>query len=128
DADTSLQDFYWRYARNKVKVDPKPKIVQTRLEPNNYTQSEIEKIAGEARIYELNLSNKGGLVMPVIIEWTYKDGTKEVERLSAQVWRKNENNFTKSFIKYKEVASIQIDPMRETADIDESNNTWNVPG
>jgi hypothetical protein len=27
-------------------------------------------------------------------------------------------------MKDKEVASIKLDPLRETADIDESNNTW----
>ncbi|HET9747498.1 MAG TPA: hypothetical protein VFP97_17400, partial [Chitinophagaceae bacterium] len=31
---------------------------------------------------------------------------------------------TKVFIKDKEVASVKLDPMRETADIDESNNSW----
>ncbi|HUQ96488.1 MAG TPA: hypothetical protein VM010_02400, partial [Chitinophagaceae bacterium] len=74
--------------------------------------------------YELQFSNKGGLVMPLIIEWTYKDGTKEVDRIPAQVWRLNEAKVTKFFMKNKEVASIKLDPMRETADIDESNNSW----
>jgi hypothetical protein len=64
--------------------------------------------------------------MPIIIEWTYKDGTKEIERIPAQIWRKNENHVTKVFAKDKEVASIRLDPNRETADIDESNNSWPV--
>ena len=62
--------------------------------------------------------------MPIIIEWTYKDGTKEIERIAAQVWRKNENKVIKTFMKNKEVASILIDPLRETADINTSNNSW----
>ena len=64
--------------------------------------------------------------MPIIIEWTYKDGTKEIERIPAQVWRYNESKVIKSFIKDKEVASVKLDPYRETADINESNNTWNT--
>ena len=64
--------------------------------------------------------------MPIIIEWTYKDGTKETERIPAQVWRLNETKVVKSFIKDKEVASIKLDPLRETADINESNNSWNT--
>jgi hypothetical protein len=64
--------------------------------------------------------------MPIIIEWTYTDGTKEVERIPAQIWRKNESHLTKVFAKDKEVASIKLDPYRETADIDESNNSWPV--
>ena len=62
--------------------------------------------------------------MPVIIEWTYKDGTREIDRIPAQVWRLNEAKLTKTFVKDKEVASIKLDPMRETADINENNNSW----
>jgi hypothetical protein len=47
-----------------------------------------------------------------------------VDRIPAQVWRLNENKVVKTFIKDKEVESIKLDPYRETADIDESNNTW----
>ena len=64
--------------------------------------------------------------MPVIIEWTYKDGSKEIERIPVEIWRKNENNFRKVFVKDKEVTGIVIDPYKETADIDVSNNNWPV--
>ena len=64
--------------------------------------------------------------MPVIIQWNYVDGTSEVEYISAYIWRKNEYKFTKAFVKYKEVQSIVIDPFRETADIDESNQRWDA--
>ena len=63
--------------------------------------------------------------MPVILEWTYKDGTTEVDRIPAQVWRHNENKVIKTFVKNKEVASIKLDPFRETADINTDNNSWN---
>jgi hypothetical protein len=78
--------------------------------------------------YELTLSNKGGLVMPVIIEWTYADGSKETDRIPAPIWRLNEERISKAFMKDKEVASIKIDPKNETADIDEANNKWNKTG
>ncbi|WP_449436613.1 hypothetical protein [Pedobacter steynii] len=74
--------------------------------------------------YELEFSNLGGLVMPLIIEWTFKDGSKQTDRIPAYIWRKNENKVTKVFAKDKEVISVQLDPNRETADIDESNNSW----
>ena len=64
--------------------------------------------------------------MPIIIEWTFKDGTKETEKIPAEIWRKNEKEFTKVFVKNKEVDAIIIDPYRETADIDLSNNNWPV--
>ena len=64
--------------------------------------------------------------MPVILEWTFEDGTKEIQRIPAEIWRKNEDRFTKVFVKDKEVISIRLDPFNETADIDMSNNDWPV--
>jgi len=75
-------------------------------------------------LYEVTLSNKGGLVMPVIIEWTYKDGSKETDRLPAEIWRVNETKVTKVFAKEKEVTGIVIDPKNEITDISADNNTF----
>ena len=126
DADTTIRDFYWRYARSLEPYDTsKIEIKIPASNPEGLTDAEKEKY-GNKNMYELTFSNKGGLVMPIIIEWTYKDGTKEVEKIPAQVWRLNENKVIKTFVKDKEVASIKLDPMRETADINESNNSWNT--
>lgn len=75
-------------------------------------------------LYEITLSNKGGLVMPVIIEWTFKDGTKETDRIPAEIWRVNETKVTKVFAKEKEVASVTIDPQKETSDISPDDNAF----
>ena len=78
-------------------------------------------------IYEVTLSNKGGLVMPVIIEWTYADGTKEIERIPAEIWRINEKKINKVFIKEKEVTNIVLDPKQELTDIDIQDNIFPKP-
>ena len=75
-------------------------------------------------LYELRFTNKGGLVMPVIIEWTYKDGTKEIEKLPAEVWRANESTFAKVFAKNKEVVNVVIDPNLETSDVNTVDNVF----
>ena len=75
-------------------------------------------------IYEVTLSNKGGLVMPVIIEWTYKDGSKEIDRIPAEIWRTNETKVVKTFVKEKEVVNIVLDPQKETADISMEDNVF----
>ena len=62
--------------------------------------------------------------MPIIVEFTFEDGTKEVEKIPAQIWRKNENKVTKLFMLNKKATAIKLDPMRETADINENNNVW----
>lgn len=125
DADPSLRDFYWRYDRGLAKVDTTAFEVTIPAAPvDNYSEAERFKIGGDKNMYELTFSNKGGLVMPIIIEWTFKDGTKEIDRIPVQVWRKNENKVVKTFLKNKEVISIKLDPMRETADINTDNNAW----
>lgn len=83
----------------------------------------IGRLEGK-NIYEVTLTNQGGLVMPVIVEWTYKDGSKEIDRIPAEIWRTNEQEVTKVFIKDKEAVSVQLDPLGETTDINTSNNIF----
>ena len=85
-----------------------------------------DELSGK-HIYELKLQNKGGLVMPVIIEWTYADGTKEIQQLPAEIWRLNEAEVTKTFLKEKEVVSIAIDPNQQLPDVNQENNVFPRP-
>ena len=89
---------------------------------NTINDDEVRAILAGKNMYEVTLKNTGGLVTPVIIEWTYKDGTKEVERIPAEIWRYNEEQFTKVFTKDKEVVNITIDPFLETADTNVEDN------
>jgi aminopeptidase N len=123
DADTSLRDFYWRYDRGLEPFDSTKYATVIPANAENVDDETRQKLSNK-HFYELSFGNKGGLVMPIIIEWTFKDGTKEIDRIPAQVWRYNENKVTKFFMKDKEVASIKLDPMKETADINEANNSW----
>ncbi len=120
DADTALRDFYYYHpgADEQRSISKKDEAVEK--DPGHAA------VWGNKNFYELHFSNKGGMVMPVIIEWTFKDGSKEVDRVPVSVWRLNEGKFTKVFIKDKEAAAIRVDPYRETADIDENNNMWPV--
>jgi hypothetical protein len=126
DADTTLRDFYWKYARGLAKVDTTSSETSVVLYSDTLDNATKASLAKDKNFYEIQFSNKGGLVMPIIIEWNYKDGTKEIEKIPAQIWRKDEKQLVKVFFKEKEVSSIKLDPMRETADIDESNNSWPV--
>lgn len=123
DQDKSTQDFYWRYDRGIEKYDSKehqqeiPEVVEA------LSSEDQAKYAGKF-FYELSFSNKGGLIMPIIVEFTFADGSKKIDRIPAQIWRHNELQASKFYVQDKEVTAIKLDPMRETADIDESNNTW----
>jgi hypothetical protein len=74
--------------------------------------------------YEITYNKPGGLVMPIIVEFTYKDGTKERKTYPAQIWRYNDKEVTKVFSSSKEIQSIVLDPDLETADVDTSNNSF----
>ncbi|MDP1842564.1 MAG: M1 family metallopeptidase [Sediminibacterium sp.] len=125
DVDTSLRDFYWRYTRGLEPYDSTVKVPVPSFAaaPEALSAEEKEKYAS-ANLYEITFSNKGGLVMPIIVEFTFEDGTKQLERIPAQIWRKNENKVTKLFLTNKKATKIQLDPLRETADINEANNNW----
>ena len=74
--------------------------------------------------YEVEFNKPGGMLMPIIVEMTYDDDTKEVFKYPAQIWRKNNDTAKKVYATEKAIKKIQIDPKLETADIDVTNNTW----
>lgn len=122
DEDKELQDFYTTY--KPWETADSVQTLTTHLYEETFSPEEKKEKFGDKNYYELKFSNKGGLVMPVILEWTFEDGTTEIERIPVEIWRKNENSFTKVFVKNKVATGIKLDPFKETADIDESNNNW----
>ena len=86
--------------------------------------AENAKKADSNFFYEITFDKPGGLVMPIIAEYTYKDGTKERKVYPAQIWRYNDNEITKVVKSDKEIVNITIDPDLETADVDTSNNSF----
>ena len=84
----------------------------------------VRKNIADKNLYTATFKNEGGLVTPIIIEWTYRDGSKEIERLPVEIWRMNENEITKIFVKDKEVINVRIDPMGKLADTETENNNF----
>ncbi len=123
DRDTTLRDFYYHYRQPQERSFDG---VKNRYEGLEEIPDTAFAKYNNAFLYEVKMSNKGGLVTPLIVQFNYTDGSSDIERISAYIWRKNEKEITKTFLKRKKVASIQLDPLRETADINEKNNTWNL--
>ncbi len=124
DTDTTLRDFYFYYK-------PEIKTEVSKAAYNRYKNYEVISDSSEYNKdnlygYELHFTNKGGCVSPIIIQFNYKDSTSTVEYVDVNIWRKNENHAYKTFLKQKGVVSVLIDPYKETADINEANNTWNI--
>ena len=91
---------------------------------NTVNDENIKLQNADKNFYEVTFVNKGGLVTPLLIEWTYEDGSKEVEKIPAEIWRYNEKEVKKVFIKDKPVKNINLDPFKETADVNTINNNF----
>ncbi len=91
---------------------------------DNFTADERKTIKQPKYFYNVTFEKPGGLVMPIIVEFTYADGTTKTETYPSQIWRYNDNEVTKAIASEKEIVAIKLDPKLETADIDTSNNSW----
>ncbi|MEL0457468.1 M1 family metallopeptidase [Flavobacteriaceae bacterium SZ-1-7] len=91
---------------------------------DNFTPEEQKSIKEPKYFYNVTFEKPGGLVMPIIVEYTYADGTSNQVTYPAQIWRFNDNEVSKAIASDKEIVSITVDPNEETADIDTSNNSW----
>ena len=118
--DPETRDFY----NDFDQLAPTPRMQQAyEWLVAEMTPEEQAAIGKDLHFYEISFENVGGLVMPVILEWEYVDGTTEIERIPAEIWRVSDQ-VSKVFIKEKEVKSVLLDPFQETADVDLKNNAW----
>ncbi|RAJ14614.1 M1 family metallopeptidase [Olleya aquimaris] len=91
---------------------------------DNFTPEEQKNLKEPKYFYNVTFDKPGGLVMPIIVEYTYADGTSKTETYPAQIWRLNDKEVSKAIASEKEIVSITVDPKLETADVDTSNNSW----
>ena len=90
-----------------------------------------EQLAGESRkgqtYYRIPVEQKGGLIMPLHLGITYEDGTSEVIKLPADIWRNNEKRFIYGMFSRKAITQVVVDPNELFIDINRENNTWKKP-
>lgn len=120
-----VRDFY----------DDNDRFTVTNKERNKYNEflkglKPWERTAFERAVkedknyYILDFSNKGGLVMPIILELTFADGTKERMDIPAEIWRRTPDAVSKLIVTDKELTQVLVDPRWETADVDVENNYY----
>ena len=114
-----LADFYTKYdALEITDYDRK----QYKKYYDALDQKQKEALKSGINYYILDLENVGGLAMPVIVEMEFQDGSKEILRIPAEIWRRNNKTVSKMVITEKAVKQFTLDPFQETADIELSNN------
>jgi hypothetical protein len=137
DASAMDLDWFWRgwfYTTDVTDIGIQSvKKFQTKTGENNVIEFVEDTSAGLGFTnkdvnskfhYEITYNKPGGLVMPIIVEFTYKDGAKERKTYPPQIWRYNDKEVTKIFSSEKEITKIALDPDLETADVDTSNNSF----
>ena len=90
----------------------------------NFSADEKLKLKTPKYFYQITFDKPGGLVMPIIVEMTFEDGTTETQTFPAQIWRLNDKEVSRTIATEKAIKKIVIDPKLETADIDVTNNMW----
>ncbi|WP_026898655.1 M1 family metallopeptidase [Daejeonella oryzae] len=114
-----LSDFYTKYDALEI-TDYDRKQYKEYYEALD--QKQKDAIKSGINYYILDFENVGGLVMPIVLEMEYEDGTKEMVRIPAEIWRRDNKKVSKLIVSKKPVKQFSLDPLQETADIDLSNN------
>ena len=115
------RDFYNSY--NPYTVTEVDREAYNRYR-DRLTAEEAALLDAGHHFYGLTFENQGGLIMPLVLRFTLEDGQEEVIRIPAEVWIKNEEEFTKWFNFKQPVVQITLDPFLEMADTDRSDNYW----
>jgi hypothetical protein len=122
-----ITDFYDKNDRFTVTNKERNKYNKFLGKLKPWERKALERaIKEDKNYYVLDFSNKGGLVMPIILELTFADGTKENQYIPAEIWRRTPKGVSKLIItdKDKELTSVTVDPRWETADVDVHNNHY----
>lgn len=90
----------------------------------NLDEEQRTMLRNGSNFYVLDFSNLGGLVMPILLDIEYEDGSKEHVRIPAEIWRRSPKQVSKLLIREKTISEIVLDPHWETADVDVTNNYW----
>jgi hypothetical protein len=119
--DPTMRDQYT--GKDPYQADPSDREVYDRYR-SSLTPEEKSWIEKGGSWYQLDFSNIGGLVMPLVIQFEFEDGTSELKRIPAEIWSRNNLKTSKVFSFDKKVVAVTLDPFLETADCDMSNNRW----
>lgn len=119
--DSSTLDFYNNYDPFKVTLLDKEEYKKYK---ESLEDDDIEMLESGYNYYKIDFENIGGLVMPLILYFTFHDGSTELIRIPAEIWRLSHKNVSKVFFFEKELISVELDPWLETADTDLNNNHW----
>lgn len=90
----------------------------------HFTDAERAALKQPKYFYEVTFDKPGDMLMPIIVELTFADGTTQTQSFPVQIWRRGNQTAQRVFATDKRVTKITLDPKLQTADIDVTNNVW----
>ncbi|MET1256406.1 M1 family metallopeptidase [Aliikangiella maris] len=124
---SDIRDFYDENDRYTVTNKERNKYQQMLVDLKPWEQETLERAVKEDKnYYVLEFSNKGGLVMPILLELTFQNGKKQHLNIPAEIWRRSPEKVRKLIVTDKKqiLQSVVVDPHWETADVDVENNHY----
>lgn len=85
----------------------------------------IEGVKEENGNTIVSIAKNGEVPMPVVMEITYQDNSKEIIKLPVEIWQRGDT-WDHMLRSNKKVKSVKLDPEQILPDIDSSNDTWPV--
>ncbi|MDF1711210.1 MAG: M1 family aminopeptidase, partial [Akkermansiaceae bacterium] len=121
DENEGLKDFYDKKKEEKVSDSDREKYKKmlADLKPR-----EKKLLKTNKHLTVANFENKGGAIMPILVELHLKNGKKETHQIPAEIWKKNHETVSKLFVTRHPVVKILVDPTEQTADANKANNVW----
>jgi hypothetical protein len=108
--------------KSKTTLENAPRLKEFLLD--NFTEVERQTIEVPNYFYTITFEKPGGLVMPILVTYTFADGSEEQVTYPAQIWRKNDRQVKRVMASQVELVKVQVDKNQLTADVNTTNNTW----
>lgn len=110
--------------RNEYDEFLKSLVDDTSSDPEWMLRAYERAVEEDLNYYVLEFSNRGGLVMPIILGISYADGSDEELYIPAEIWRRSPGAVRKLLVREGDISEIVVDPHWETADVDVTNNHY----
>lgn len=121
DRDKALLDWYNKHDKFTVT---KADLEKYKQEMKVLKPWQKDLLNSKAFFYFFDFSNKGGLVMPIILQVKYRNGSMDEFRFPAEIWRYSPDHVRKLLVTDRPIVSAIVDPKWETADVDVTNNPF----
>ena len=120
-----ILDFYSRFDDLEVTADDRRRFERFMARLDEDDRAVFDAVAARPLHFSIvRFRNHGGIPMPLPLEIHRADGSMEEVLLPVEIWKQDPGVATKMFIGDSAVTRVLLDPRREIADADRTNNMY----